>query len=129
MPKRDYDFSGLSTVDTTMLTDMERSEAIAQLNDSFRQTFSGGRVVYTQGVKALSEIDRVKVFDAVRAFSAFKKGDDPHGERDFGWFEFGTERIYWKIDYYEDDQMEAGAENPLDPKTYRVLTIMLAEEY
>jgi len=109
--------------------DEERPEAIAQINDIFRNTLIGGRAFITQGIQALPEEDQAKIVDAVRTFRDFRKGDDPHGERDFGWFMFGTEKIYWKIDYYEDDQMEAGAEDPLDPKTYRVLTIMTGEEY
>ena len=109
--------------------DEERPEAIAQINDIFRNTLIGGQAFITQGIQAFSEEDQAKIVDAVRTFRDFRKGDDPHGERNFGWFLFGSEKIYWKIDYYEDDQMEAGAEDPLDPKTYRVLTIMTAEEY
>jgi hypothetical protein len=109
--------------------DEEQPEAIAQTNDIFRNTLIGGRVYITQGIQSFPEEDRAKIVERVRTFRDFKKGDDPHGERDFGWFMFDAEKIYWKIDYYEDDQMEAGAEDPLDPKTYRVLTIMLASEY
>jgi Protein of unknown function (DUF3768) len=39
------------------------------------------------------------------------------------------ERIFWKIDYY-DENLEHGSEDPSDLfKTTRVLTIMLAGEY
>ena len=54
---------------------------------------------------------------------------DPEGEHDFGAFEHGGARFFWKIDYYTPD-MEHGSEDPADPsQTLRVLTIMLAEEY
>lgn len=109
--------------------DDERAEAIAQTNDIFRYTLVGGRAVITEGIQAFSEEDQSKIIDTVRTFRDIRKGDDPHGERDFGWFEFGSERIYWKIDYYENSKMEAGAEDPLAPETVRVLTIMLASEY
>src|SRR5258708_31094655 len=40
------------------------------------------------------------------------------------------ERIFWKIDYYADEAMEFGADEPADPnRSFRVMTIMLAAEY
>ena len=62
-------------------------------------------------------------------FDSFTEDNDPHGEHDFGAFDFKDERIFWKIDYY-DAACEYGCEDPADPsKTTRVLTIMLASEY
>lgn len=102
---------------------------IAVLNDRFRATFAGGKVVMTQGVAALSEAERLEALDAVRRFDAFSEDNDPHGERDFGAFDVAGCRLYFKIDYY-DPTMTYGSDDPADPeKTVRVLTIMLAEEY
>jgi hypothetical protein len=51
------------------------------------------------------------------------------GEHDFGSFEVGHRKLFWKIDYY-DPTLAFGSDDPSDPaKTARVLTIMLAEEY
>jgi Protein of unknown function (DUF3768) len=38
-------------------------------------------------------------------------------------------KIFWKIDYYSDAEMEYGAEDPASESTYRVLTVMFAEDY
>ena len=105
------------------------SERIRELNDSFRQTFTGGRVVVTDGVDALSAKAKAEVLQNVRSFNRFDRDNDPHGEHDFGNFEIAGERFFFKIDYY-DLEMEGGSEDPADPaKTTRVLTVMKAEEY
>ena len=66
----------------------------------------------------------------MQRFDRFTDDNDPHGEHDFGCIELEARRIFWKIDYYADDAMEWGSEEPSEPaRTYRVLTIMLAEEY
>jgi hypothetical protein len=106
-----------------------RVQAIAQLNDIFRSTFQGGRVVITAGVDVLPEAVRGEALKRVRTFADFGPHNDPHGEHDFGAFECGGQRFFFKIDYYDAD-LRFGSEAPADPeKTTRVLTIMLAEEY
>ena len=105
------------------------TEAIRTLNDTLRTTFEGGRVLVTQGVRALPLEVSAAVLSAVQAFDAFTPENDPYGERDFGSFELQGHRILWKIDYY-DPSLDGGSGNPADPEvTTRVLTIMLAEEY
>ena len=107
----------------------DRSEAIASLNDKFRRTFAGGRVVMTRGIACLAEPLRLQILEAVRAFEDFEEGDDPYGEHDFGALTCEGRRVFWKIDYFNAD-LTAGAENPADPATTtRVLTVMLADEY
>lgn len=103
---------------------------IADLNDLLRTTFLTGRVVMTEGVRALPAHAREEIITKVRTFDDFAEGNDPHGERDFGAFDQeGAGRIFWKIDYY-DLSLTMGSEDPADPKrTARVLTIMLAEEW
>jgi hypothetical protein len=102
---------------------------IRELNDAFRRSFSGGRVLLTRGVSLLDEAEVRALLDAVRRFDAFSGDNDPHREHDFGAFEVNGERYFWKIDYY-DPAGEFGSENPADPAvTLRVLTLMLASEY
>ena len=73
-------------------------------------------------------IRRMSIIEQVRTFSNFNEDNDPWGEHDFGSFEVaGVGKVNWKIDDYEDDAMQYGAENKL--KGYPVLTIMLAEDY
>ena len=103
--------------------------AIAKLNDEFRETLNGGRVVYTAGVNALGEEKVSAVLEKVRTFDAFTEDNDPYGEHDFGAFDFEGQRFFWKIDYY-DTKFEYRSPDPADPsKTFRVLTVMLADEY
>lgn len=83
----------------------------------------------TAGVNALPPKVKVSVVAEVKSFTAFTPDNDPHGEHDFGSFDHGEEKFFWKIDYY-NDLMDGGSKDPADPaKTVRVLTIMLAEEY
>ena len=105
------------------------SEAIRNLNDAFRRSLAGGKVMMTAGIAALPDATRAKVLDEVRKFDAFSADSDPHGEHDFGNFGVDGRKLFWKIDYF-DAAMEFGSEDPADPsKTTRVLTIMLASEY
>jgi hypothetical protein len=102
---------------------------IRALNDAFRTTMTGGRVMMTAGVQALGEKTVASVLTAVRGFTAFSAHNDPHREHDFGSFDLASRKFFWKIDAYDAD-MQFGSEDPADPsKTTRVLTIMLAEEY
>ena len=102
---------------------------IALLNDMLRRTFSGGKVVMTPGVAALSEEDLANTLQHVREFNEFTEDNDPHGEHDFGNFTLAGETYFFKVDYYSPD-MEGGSEDPSDPqKTTRVLTILRADEY
>jgi hypothetical protein len=106
-----------------------RAERIAALNDELRTTGRGGRIVVTRGVAALGEDFVRRALEAVRAFSTFTEDNDPHGERDFGSFELEGQRLFWKVDYYDQEE-RGGSPDPADPAvTSRVLTILLAEEY
>lgn len=107
----------------------DRSIAISELNDSFRRSLVGGRVVTTAGVAALSDATRAEAVRTVQAFDGFSAENDPHAEHDFGSFDLAGQKFFWKIDYY-DQTLQFGSDNPADPTiTVRVLTFMLAEEY
>ena len=106
---------------------------VAQFHDFFRRAIltnpsRGGKCVVTRAVNALPPDTQMNIIEKVRTFSDFNEDNDPHGEHDFGAFEVaGVGKVNWKIDDYEDDAMQYGAENKL--KGYPVLTIMLAEDY
>jgi hypothetical protein len=104
--------------------------AIRRLNDQWRCHGLGrGSIMVTAGIQSegLAFVDTV--FTAVRTFNDFTPDNDPHGEHEFGSFTVGSERLFWKIDYY-DVTLEAGSPDPADGTvTHRVLTIMLASEY
>ncbi len=117
-----------------------RAVCIARDNDNFRTSIDmlggtpsaplKGQMVYTQGVHALDVTDKIRLFEEVRRFSKFCEDDDPNGEHDFGAIEQAGIRYYWKIDIYADRSCTLGSEDPTDPaQTYRVLTVMRANEY
>jgi len=106
---------------------------IAKLNDHAR-TKLACRVVATATVSALGADKIAAIMKRVREYDAFdaagqEDGNDPHGERDFGAFDFEGVTYFWKIDYYADKSYRMGAENPADPSTARVLTVMQSSDY
>ena len=123
-----------------MSEQQNKSQKIRDLNDRFRQNIPSsadipGRVMLTAGIQALTDTEAEpgkylpNLFDRVRSFDDFSGDNDPYGERDFGALEFNGARVFWKFDYYAPDLMH-GSEDASDPQnTFRVLTIMLAEEY
>lgn len=106
-----------------------KTARIAELNDVLRTTFLTGRVLMTEGIRALPDALQSRIAEAVQSFTAFTPDNDPHGEHDFGAVTIEGLKVFWKIDYYAQDMMH-GSEEPSNPKqTRRVLTIMLAGEY
>jgi hypothetical protein len=96
---------------------------IAELNDQFRK--SGKSIMLTPGIQATGDTEAI--VKKVMAFDDFKEANDPYGEHDFGSFKHNGQKIFWKIDYY--NQTFDGWHDPISPECNRVLTIMLAEEY
>ena len=79
----------------------------------------------TVGVKEL--VDLAGLLRAVRTYDRFTEDNDPCGEHDFGSIVWRGEKVFWKIDYY-DQRLEYG-EDPLSPDCRKMLTVMLASEY
>ena len=109
-------------------------QLIAQQNDQFRRgdpNVPGTRVI-TAGINELLkqlDIPVAQLAQTVAEFSNFTEQNDPHGEHDFGAFEFHSHKLFWKLDLYNTDY-SLGSDDPTDlTKTRRVLTIMLAEDY
>jgi len=105
------------------------TDRLRKLNDAFRTTFRGGRVMMTASVDQLPDCVKAEALTKVATFDGFTEENDPHGEHDFGSFELVGRKFFWKIDYY-DLECQSGSEDPADAaKTTRVLTLMLAEDY
>ena len=102
----------------------ETSARIAAKNDEFRRSMEGCTV--TRGIVAMGE-DAKEIFVKVRDFVDFTEDNDPYGEHDFGSFTVGGVKIFWKIDYY-DENVEKWC-GPLSPVCNRVLSIMRDDEY
>ena len=60
-----------------------RSREIAALNDLARKTLRQCRLVFTEGIMALSGEDQFAILNKVRSFDAFTPDNDPYGEHDF----------------------------------------------
>jgi hypothetical protein len=103
--------------------DTVQASKIAKLNDAFRR--SGQMVTITEGVQVLDDLSGL--LDEVRWFNDFNEDNDPYHEHDFGTVYWQGQKIFWKVDYY-DQRLEYGA-GPLSKECRRVLTVMLASEY
>lgn len=112
-----------------MVKNMDKTAKIRALNDLLRQSFVGGRVLTTIGIRSKPVEDVSRILAKVRSFNKFNQNNSPYGENDYGSFAFKGDVIIWKIDYY-DKNYRYMSENPADPTiTNRVLTIMTSEEY
>ena len=108
---------------------IERAAKIRELNDLLRVERAGGQLFVTHGICSLGQRFVPSMIKAVIEFDQFSADNDPYGEHDFGALEVLGQRIFFKIDYY-DEQMKYASPDPADPDvTTRVLTIMLASEY
>lgn len=84
----------------------------------------------TQGFAALNFDTQMQILARVRGFDTFTTDNDPYGEHDFGTIEgAGLPRCFWKIEYYADANMDTGAEDADLETAYRVLVVMLADDY
>ena len=108
---------------------------IAERNDEFRvavltEPQKNGRCVLTQGVHFLDPDVKMSILAKVKAFDKFTEDNDPHGEHDFGALEIlGVGKVFWKIDYYDDSRHGIWQAERTRKTAYRVLTIMLADDY
>ena len=102
------------------------TERIRELNDAFRRTFAGGKVMMTSGVDELPDCVKAEALRQVATFSDFTPDNDQYGEHDFGSFTLVGRKFLWKIDLYEEPNVKDANGEPV---VTRVLTIMLANEY
>lgn len=102
---------------------------IAELNDEFRRRGIGGSQYVTAGIQDKGPEFLIRATAEVAAFNSFDADNDPHGHHDFGCVTVDGQKLFWKIDYY-DQERKYGSEDPSDPsKTHRVLTVMFSHEY
>ena len=85
---------------------------IRELNDAFRKTFAGGKMVMSAGVTALPEMVKASALVKLAEFTDFTLENDPHGEHDFLSFVHCNRTFFWKCDYY-NTEMDGGSRRPL----------------
>jgi len=106
-----------------------RTDRIRALNDAFRSSLIGGRVMVTRAVAALGTEAQREILATLRRYDEFDADNDPYGEHDFGRITVQGHEILFKIDYY-DQNLVRHSPDPSDPAiTHRVMTVMLAEDY
>ena len=86
-------------------------EKVAALNDQLRANINSPApniVVMTQGILAMVDSNpiiavarQMELMFIVGNYANFSEDNNPHGERDFGDFEWRGTRCYWKIDLYD----------------------------
>ena len=108
---------------------MPNTNEIALQNDNFRKHLSQGTLVLTQCIRSNTPEDVKEIITKVRTFDSFDENNDPYGERDFGAFDYNGKKIFWKIDYYNQEFLYLSPDVSNPRVTNRVLTIMYAEEY
>ena len=117
----------------------ERNEKIAKLNDQLRSNIGypfsfankqKDQFVLTQGiVDSFNDGEITTLFHSIKTFDNFNEGNDPYQERDFGSLTAKGRKIFWKIDYFDNDLEYHSPDNTDPTVTKRVLTVMLSSEY
>ncbi len=112
---------------------MDTPTDIAKTNDMYRQSIGFVRmrnfeIVSTHGVVA-TFVSFDAVLKAIREFDDFTEDNDPYGEHDFGKIVVGGHEMYWKIDYFDLDKQFHSPDKYSVDLTFRVMTVMLVEEY
>ena len=103
---------------------MGRHEKIIELNDKLRKTFKGGRVELTPAVYNLDPQLRGRAIWAMARYGRFT-GDSEH---DWGVFIFAGYSFEWHIEYRGADGTGISPDPADSEKTFRVLTLYLAED-
>lgn len=112
----------------------DKTKMIRDQNDRLRRgdTSIPGQIIMTTGLqRLLADNDKApqELALIVAEYDDFTGDNDPHQEHDFGAFEFCGEKVFWKIDYY-DEAILYGSNDPSNlAKTTRMLTLFLASEY
>jgi hypothetical protein len=121
---------GTSTTGQTAKTDqdppLDRTLKIRALNDHLRRTGKGGIVLVTDGISSSDPDFANAVLVAVTLFDRFGETNDPWGEHDCAGLDVNGRRVMWKIDLYEEPNVNRPTEVLI---VNRVLTIMLTEQY
>jgi hypothetical protein len=71
---------------------------IKTLNDKFRKTLLGGKVMLTRGIYSKGQACINEILDSVKTFNNFNENNDPYNEHDYGSFEYDAADL---DSYYE----------------------------
>ena len=89
-------------------TAREQTARIARLNDRARQAMGiACAAVTTTGFRSLPASDQSRVRELIETYNAFTRGNDPHGERDFGAIYQGRDGRWTALPPAKGDPLEA----------------------
>ena len=102
----------------------DKVERIRQLNDAFRSSFRGGKILLTASVAELPDMVKATALHQVAQYKDFTEANDPNGTHDFPKFELSNRSFIFSIVAY-DKNLEFESPDPTDPdKTILVGTLM-----
>ncbi|MEZ5367545.1 MAG: DUF3768 domain-containing protein [Bryobacterales bacterium] len=103
---------------TQRIARAERRSAVQYgTSDAERQWEVKRLIIITRSIVELPILKQAEIMASVRRFDGFSEDNDPYGEHDFGAFDVeSVGKVFWKIDYYADDQCRWGSEDPSDPE-------------
>ena len=76
-----------------MSTDTDR---IRMLNDNLRKNLTGGNALITLGIAAMGAEAVERLVKTIAIFDDFCTANDPHGEHDFGAFDFDGVEVFFQ---------------------------------
>ncbi|WAJ27851.1 DUF3768 domain-containing protein [Antarcticirhabdus aurantiaca] len=101
---------------------------IRRLNDDLRVHRRGCSIIITAGIAALGPDGVEDVLDAIARFDDFAAEDEHNGLHDFGTLVVHGVRVLWRIDCYDQRRFSCSPDAADPGVTWRVLTIMRADE-
>ena len=112
-----------------MTATINTAQRIKELNDAFRRTGDGGRILFTAESAAWASRSRIRRLRLCGASTPSPRTTTRTGSMISGASPIKAASCSGRSTTY-DAACEFGSEDPADPlKTTRVLTIMLADEY
>jgi hypothetical protein len=100
---------------------------IRRLNDNFRTSFRGGRILFTGSVAELPDMVKAAVLGQIASFISFES--NAHEEHDYGSFEYCNRMVCWKIEYWDLNLVNL-SDDPSNPaKTKRLMIVGLREDW
>lgn len=66
---------------------------IQTLNDNFRKSLLGGKVMLTRGIFSKGQKAINEILDSVKIFNNFNSKNDPYNEHDYGSFVYNGQKI------------------------------------
>ena len=80
----------------------DKVDRIRQLNDAFRSSFRGGKILVTASVAELPDMVKAAALHQVAQYKDFAEANDPNGTHDFLKFELSNRSCISSIVAYEE---------------------------